>query len=233
MEFKVDQFQYEFKAPKRTLFSRVRNIYSGISDGRGVLKQFEIDNNIDRSDELRVVATRKKYYIRTHRVELIADERDRTIHQEVMKLDKKQRSIAGEIERLATELNRERAILASYSKQLNEITDELQKESLTPLEKAHLQGDQGTVESSMDNQSAVVTRLEANITSLRNVQHANQKLFLKFQKEVDSEYEAVLNEYLQRAGRLLHGIGFTNFDAQLRDVSGHIKELIEESRRGI
>lgn len=219
---------YSYDSPSVSLIVKVRNKIAGLVDRTSILRQFLHDNNIsiDQVDSKSV--TRNKYIIRSQHSDYLAKIRDRALLREATRPYKMRKELQRLLSSTQDILAEESMRLTALNEEYKTIKNKLDNKSLSLLQKAHLQGDKGTLEASIKNQRSTVLGLKQNILEYEKQLKENWKIFNKYYQELKNAYDMVLNSYVKTAGRKLNSVGFTFYDSIMRDIDPDIYKQIKE-----
>lgn len=223
---------YTYEKPYVSSLVLVRNRLAGWLDRKSVLNQFMLDNNITSIHGQGHAVTRSKYNIRTQHVEFLAHIRDRELLRESARPRIIRENLTNEIYAYHGILDRERDKLTSLQEELAAVKKQLTTTDLSPLQKAHYQGDRGTIEASIKNQKYILTDISKTIDTYESILKQNSEMFQDYRKDLRNTYDMVLNSYVKVVGRKLNKIGFTKYDAEMRDFDTDIDNQVKEMVNG-
>lgn len=224
---------YEHTPIVVSIWVRARGHVAARRDRSGVLKGFLHDHGASRKRDVDVQALPKeKYIIRTQYLEHLADVRDAHILREATKARTIQDTLQLEMREVYDTLQRERAVLLEAKQEYEDVRVRLDRDTLTPLEKANHQGTLGLIEARIKNQLATVARIKSTLAEYEKYLAASKKEFAEFCVRANGAYELVMNGYIKVAGRRLNKLGVTNYDAVLRDYAHDTTHKIKELTNG-
>lgn len=228
-----DTLYYIHDTPMVPRLERLRGWLVGRRDKRSVYRKFLRDNGITSGHDIDGrTFTRDKYFIYTHYVEHLADVRDNHILQEAKRARAVQSRLRVHISKQKEALDKERAILETLRKDREEVKAILKGKQLTPRQAAAHQGRLGDYDASIGNILANVTAIKNQLNEYNEALESSKKEFFEFCEGARNAYELTLNQYIRAAGRKLNSIGFTNYDAVMREFTEETQMKIKELTDG-
>lgn len=225
--------RYEHTSPSISAWMRLRGWLAARADRSSVRRRFLSDHGVARARDLDKNALKEeKYFLKTQFLEDLADVRDHHILREA----KKARSVQAILSVLEGEargaLEREHGQLAEAKSEYADIKTRLARDTLTALEKANYQGKLGQIEDTVKKQLKLAANGEDVLADITAAQADGRKEFAEFAQAVHNVYEIAMNAYVKVAGRRLNRLGYTHYDAELRDFTDETKQKIKELSDG-
>lgn len=223
-----DTFRYRVGRSVAPLHVKLNNFFYSRADKQSVKLQFLKDNNITKRAARTHDATKKEYIIRTQHIEHLARIRDRQVLRELLRARHVIAKLHGFKQKVEILLAEEEAYLKALKLDYVGVQKRLTGKDLTPLQKAYLQGDAGTLDASIENQTSAVMRVKNILVDVNRQTEDIHKLFTSFTSDVRSSYDILLNQYTKVAGRKLNAFGFTLYNSKMRDFDDETTSKVKE-----
>lgn len=225
--------RYEHTPPSVAMWIRIRGWLSARGDRSSVRRRFLSDHGVARARDLdKKVLKNEKYFLKTQFLEDLADVRDHHILREAKKARTVQATLSVLEGEARSALKREYNQLSGSKQDYVDIKKHLAQDTMTALEKANYQGKLGQIEDAVKKQLGVVAKTEDVLADIIASQVDGRKEFAEFAQAAHNIYEIAMNAYVKIAGRRLNRLGWTHYDAELRDFTDETKQKIKELTDG-